>query len=105
MSRIVENNQKRVGFTLIELSIVLVIIGLIIGGVLAGRELIASAATRAQIAQIDKYQSAVNAFRSKYGYLPGDIPDPMAGQFGFNARGLYTGQGDGNRIIQGVQTN
>ena len=70
------------GFTLVELSIVLVIIGLIIGGVLVGRDLITAATVRAQIAQIEKYQTAVNTFRGKYGYLPGDIPDPAVTQFG-----------------------
>jgi prepilin-type N-terminal cleavage/methylation domain-containing protein len=75
------------GFTLIELSIVLVIIGLIVGGVLVGQNLIAAAAVRAQISQIEKYQTAANAFRGKYGYLPGDIPNPYATQFGFQSRG------------------
>ena len=46
------------GFTLIELSIVLVIIGLIVGGILVGQDLINAAAIRAQIAQVEKYQTA-----------------------------------------------
>lgn len=90
-------------FTLIELSIVLVIIGLIVGGILVGRDLISAAAVRAQISQIEKYQQAINTFRGKYGYLPGDIPDPYASKFGFTARGNASGQGDGNGLIDGVQ--
>jgi len=93
----------RRGFTLIELSIVLVIIGLITGGVLVGRDLINIAATRAQIAQIEKYQTAVNTFRVKYGYLPGDIPDPQASQFGFTPRGTCPGEGDGNGVLEGIE--
>jgi len=93
------------GFTLIELSIVLVIIGLIIGGVLVGQNLIGAAAVRAQISQIERYQTAVNTFRGKYGYLPGDIPNPYAGQFGFQSRGPYAGQGDGNGLLEGNSTN
>src|SRR5271170_5107299 len=89
------------GFTLVELSIVLVIVGLITGGVLVGQDLISAAATRAQISQIEKYQTAVNTFRGKYGYLPGDIPAPYATQFGFVAKGANLGQGDGSGIIQG----
>jgi prepilin-type N-terminal cleavage/methylation domain-containing protein len=94
--------ERNSGFTLIELSIVLVIIGLIVGGVLVGRDLIDAAATRAQISQIEKYQTAVNTFRVKYGYLPGDIPDPAASDCGFYPRGPYAGEGDGNGVIEGV---
>lgn len=85
-------SRKELGFTLIELSIVLVIIGLIIGGILVGRDLIDAASVRAQIGQIEKYQSAVNTFRVKYGYIPGDIPTATASQYGFSAR---TSDGDG----------
>lgn len=93
------------GFTLIELSIVLVIIGLVVGGVLVGRDLIASATIRSQIAQIEKYQQATNTFRGKYGALPGDLPSSVATQFNFIARGQHAGQGDGNGIIEGVYQN
>ena len=51
------------------MSIVLVIIGLIVGGILVGQSLIAAAAVRAQISQIEKYNTAVNTFRDKYGGL------------------------------------
>ena len=70
------------GFTLIELSVVLVIIGLIVGSVLVGQSLISAAGVRATIAQIEKYNTAANTFREKYGYLPGDIKDPDASSFG-----------------------
>ena len=90
------------GFTLIELSIVLVITGLIIGGILVGQDLIKAAAVRAQISQIEKYQTAVNTFRGKYGYLPGDITDPTATNYGFTPRGpsWAPGEGDGNGVIE-----
>ncbi|MGA2871632.1 MAG: prepilin-type N-terminal cleavage/methylation domain-containing protein, partial [Verrucomicrobiota bacterium] len=94
----------KAGFTLIELSIVLVIIGLVIGGVLVGQDLISSATIRAQISQIEKYRAAVNTFHGKYGYLPGDIPDPTATQYGFTARWINGGQGDGNGILEGVNS-
>ena len=99
------NSPVTSGFTLIELSIVLVIIGLIIGGVLVGQDLIKAAIVRGQISQIEKYQTAVNTFRSKYGYLPGDIPDPTASNFGFAARGQYAGEGDGNGVIESIANN
>src|ERR1700735_2843794 len=81
------------GFTLIELSIVLVIIGLIVGGILTGQSLIDAAAQREQIAQIEKYNTAVRTFQGKYGYLPGDIPNPYASNFGFQSRGANTAEG------------
>lgn len=93
--------SRKSAFTLIEMSIVLVIIGLIIGGILAGRDLIDAAAQHAQIAQINNYNTAVLAFENKYGYLPGDIPDPVASNFGFQARGTAAGEGDGNGILEG----
>jgi len=93
------------GFTLIEISIVLVIIGLITGGILVGQDLIAAATVRAQITQMEKYNAAVNTFRGKYGYLPGDIPDPTATQYGFNPRGPFPGEGDGNGVIQGLDNS
>jgi prepilin-type N-terminal cleavage/methylation domain-containing protein len=89
------------GFTLIELSIVLVIIGLLVGGILTGQSLIDAAAQRAQVTQITKYNTAVNTFRNKYGGLPGDLQDPQATQFGFQSRGQYAGEGDGNGILEG----
>ena len=94
--------RRKSGFTLIELSIVLVIIGLLAGGVLVGRDLIKAAEVHAQVAQIEQFKTASNTFRVKYGYLAGDIPDPAATQFGFKARGTHAwGEGDGNGILQG----
>lgn len=98
---IARNAALRAGFTLIELSVVLVIIGLIVGGVLVGQDLIKAAQVRAQITQIERYNTAVNTFRVKYGYLPGDIPNPDATTFGFAARGPNAGEGDGNGLLEG----
>ena len=101
------NPNLKFGFTLIELSIVLVIIGLIIGGVLVGRDLIAAATIRSQISQIEKYQAAVNTFRSKYGYLPGDIPDPLPASMALRLpqlqeHGAQVVCRDGNGILTGM---
>lgn len=61
-------------FSLIELSIVLVILGLLVGGVLSGRSLIRSAEIKAQIEQIQQYKVAVRSFQDKYIDMPGDVP-------------------------------
>jgi prepilin-type N-terminal cleavage/methylation domain-containing protein len=92
------------GFTLIELSITLVIIGLIVGGILVGQDMIKAAEIRATITQIQKYDAAMNTFRNRYNYIPGDMPSTVAAQFGFfNVTGPNTnaqGYGDGNGLIE-----
>ncbi|MDD2840207.1 MAG: prepilin-type N-terminal cleavage/methylation domain-containing protein [Rickettsiales bacterium] len=64
-----KNNTK--GFSLIELSIVLIIIGLLIAGITGGASLIKSAELRSTISEVRNYQTAVNAFYTEKGYLPG----------------------------------
>jgi prepilin-type N-terminal cleavage/methylation domain-containing protein len=90
----------RHGFTLIELSIVLVIIGLIAGGVLVGRDMIKAAQVRKVVADIRQFQSAVNTFKAKYGGLPGDLPQAEARAFGFTAASSsYPDTGNGNGTL------
>src|SRR6185312_2933034 len=93
--------SSKSGFTLIEISTVLVVIGLITGVIIAGRELFEAASVHAQLSQIEKYNTALHIFETKYDFLPGDIPDPSASNYGFQARGPYDGQGDGNGVIEG----
>jgi prepilin-type N-terminal cleavage/methylation domain-containing protein len=78
--------QQQSGFTLIEISIVLVIIGLILGGALKGQELIQTAKVRSTINQLDGVKAAYYAFQDRYRALPGDyrdapvnLPAPPAG--------------------------
>ena len=97
-------SHRRSGFTLIELSIVLVIIGLIVGGILVGQDLIHAATIRSQISQIEKYNTAVNSFQIKYDGLPGDLQASQAAQFGFGHRVGDSGRGDGNGLLEGGTT-
>lgn len=66
------------GFTLVELSIVLVILGLLVGGVLSGQSLIHAAELRAVGTEYRQYQTALGAFRDKYIALPGDLPNAVS---------------------------
>lgn len=66
------NIKRQQGFTLVEIAIVLVIIGLLLGGVLGGQQLIASAKVKSQIQQIKEISAAINTYQDRYGVLPGD---------------------------------
>lgn len=63
------------GFSLVELSIVLVILGLLVGGILAGKSLIRAAELRAIGSEYQKHLVAAHAFRDKYFSIPGDMAD------------------------------
>jgi len=82
------------GYTLVELAIVLVIIGLIITGVLKGQTLIENAKYKRLRKQIDEYATAVYTYFDKYGMYPGD--DPRA-----TTRFSGTRNGNGNGYIDG----
>ncbi len=64
---------KQSAFSLVELSIVLVILGLLTGGILAGQSLIRAAEIRSVSTELGKYQTAIYTFRDKYFALPGDM--------------------------------
>ena len=81
------DNQK--GFTLVELSIVLLIIALMVTSVLVGKELVRSAEIRAVITQYDDFTAAVGTFKNKYNGLPGDIRGQT--DFGFVGNGNQNG--------------
>lgn len=61
------------GFSLVELSIVLVILGLLTGGILAGQSLIRASELRAVTTEAARYMTATAAFRDKYFSMPGDF--------------------------------
>jgi len=68
-----KKQNKQAGFSLIELAVVLVIMGLLIGGILKGRDLIESARLKRVVSQLNEYRLATNAFVDKYDSLPGDF--------------------------------
>ncbi len=101
------------GFSLVELSIVLVILGLLVGGVLSGQSLIRAAEMRAASTEVSRYITAVQTFRDKYFAIPGDMANahlfwgPRDGGNGYgadcrmetNATGTCSGNGNGLMIM------
>lgn len=69
------------GFTLIEITIVLIVIGLLSGSILVAYSLVHTAELRATLKQVEMFDTAYNTFRLKYNCLPGDCAN--ASDLGF----------------------
>ncbi|BCN94029.1 prepilin-type N-terminal cleavage/methylation domain-containing protein [Thiomicrorhabdus immobilis] len=67
----VKNLQNQKGFTLVEIAIVLVIIGLLLGGVLKGQEMINAAKIKSDTDTLVAIQASTYAYRDRMGYYPG----------------------------------
>lgn len=87
--------KQQNGFTLVELAIALMVIGLLIGGVLKGQELIENARIVSFMRDLKSYDSAAMIFRNTYGALPGDIKRPNRIPDCTSAACLLIGNGDG----------
>ncbi len=81
------------GFTLVEIAIVMVIIGLLIGGVLKGQEMIKNAKIKRVVKSSDEIRAAVYTYQDRFGYYPGD--DPLATTHLAGAAGVVNGNGNG----------
>ncbi len=79
------NNRKK-GFTLLEMAIVLVIIAIIVGGVMATLSMMHTSKLRSVMMDVNNFRTAVTSFRQKYIYLPGDMK---------NAHGYWDDGSDG----------
>jgi prepilin-type N-terminal cleavage/methylation domain-containing protein len=89
--------RSKSGFTLIELAIVMVIIGLLLGAILKGQEMIKNAKIKRIKSDIDNIISASYSYQDRYNYLPGDDPTDrsVAPPVGFNATSCGGGNGNG----------
>ncbi len=76
MTTTINSRSGEKGFTLVELAIVMIIIGLLIGGILKGQELIANARLASAVSKTKAIDAALNTFRDSYSGLPGDILAP-----------------------------
>jgi prepilin-type N-terminal cleavage/methylation domain-containing protein len=91
-----KNSQS--GFTLVEIAIVLVIIGLLLGGVLKGTELIESAKVKRAVSEINGITAAFYAYQDRFKQLPGD-DGPVANITGRGGPWATLGGGDANGIL------
>ncbi len=92
--------QKQSGFTLIEIAIVLVIIGLLLGGVLKGQELITSARVRNLISQQDGVKAAFFGFQDRFRAFPGDYTGAVGNIANISTAACNAGVGNGNGRIE-----
>lgn len=89
------------GFTLVEIAIVLVIIGLLLGGVLKGQELIVQAKIKNVINDFNGISAAIYGYQDRYKSFPGDdgraaTAGAVAGRWGAN-----TANGDADGQVEG----
>ena len=94
-------SRAQQGFTLVEIAIVLVIIGLLLGGILKGQEMITQAKIKNSIADFSGISAAYYGYQDRYRAIPGDDP---------NAATRWTTpaaatSGNGNGIVTGTYNN
>lgn len=95
------------GFTLVELAIVMIIIGLLIGGILKGQELINNSRVTATVSQGKAVEAGISGFRDKFAGFPADITNPVARIA--NCTGMCLAFGGapalGDGLVQGATAN
>ena len=87
-------NKTQSGFTLVEIAIVLVIIGLLLGGVLKGQELITQAKIKNVSNDFNGLTAAIYSYQDRYKRFPGDDP-------GATRWSIITAAGDGDNVVEG----
>jgi type II secretory pathway pseudopilin PulG len=90
----VQQKIKRLGFTLVELSIIVVIIGILIAGIATGKSLILQGELNSSIKELQSLKAIISSFQTRYDFLPGDVTN--ATNYWPNAT---TSNGNGNGFI------
>ncbi len=94
-SKSLPGRSRQSGFTLVEIAIVLVIIGLLLGGILKGQEMITQAKIKNVVNDFNGITAAVNSYQDRYRSMPGD-------DLGATARWAGAISGGGNGQISGL---
>jgi prepilin-type N-terminal cleavage/methylation domain-containing protein len=85
--------REQKGFTLVEIAIVLVIIGLLLGGILKGQEMITQAKIKNVVADFSGISAAYYGYQDRYRAIPGD--DPQAASRWTTPTAAVAGDGNG----------
>src|SRR5438034_5887737 len=102
-SAISSKNSTEAGFTLVEIAIVLVIIGLLLGGILKGQEMITQARIKNIVNDFNGVTVAVTSYQDRYRAIPGDdlnatarwtVQNPASG----NGNGAIAGRSEERRV-------
>ena len=96
-----KSRQKQTGFTLVEIAIVLVIIGLLLGGILKGQELINSARVKNLANDFRTIPTYIYGYQDKFRALPGDDPSADKHVTGGVVAATPAGK-QGNGVIEGT---
>src|SRR5438105_15557932 len=95
-------NKTQQGFTLVEIAIVLVIIGLLLGGILKGQEMSTQAKIKNVIADFSGVSAAYHGYQDRYRAIPGDDPNADTRWALMTPAPV---KGDGNGIVAGTYNN
>ncbi len=97
------HKQNQNGFTLVEIAIVMIIIGLLVGGTFGGMKLIENMQVNRTVQDLKAIESAGLTFKDTFGRLPGDIVNPAARLPNCATAPCATG-GNGNRRLDPINT-
>ncbi|MBY0577588.1 MAG: prepilin-type N-terminal cleavage/methylation domain-containing protein [Burkholderiales bacterium] len=93
---------KQKGFTLVEIAIVLVIVGLLLAAVLKGQEMITQGKIKGVINDFNGVLTAYNGYQDRYKAIPGDDSGAVAR---WSSMGLATSVANGNGVVEGAYTD
>src|SRR5258705_13699955 len=95
------NKKDQAGFTLVEIAIVLVIIGPLLGGILKGQEMITQAKIKNVVADFSGIPAAYYGYQDRYRAIPGDD----VGAATRSTPPTAPAAGDGNGVVAGTYNN